>query len=179
MPNDTNVVFSHKFVSLVPKRISRHLMTKARWTRFQDADELLGASTSATVQMFSAARAPVDCTNAAKHFRRPSCDNTKQKPQRYVQRSKVSSHEGGMDVFDVLENVSRLLNAVCSGSTFKQACIALESESLGSPSSEACLRTFVNGWTRWAGSPKLIRCDAGTHLRGMFGQTLSKQGVAV
>ena len=47
------------------------------------------------------------------------------------------------------------------------------------PSSHLCLRVFVHGWTRWAGWPKLIRCDRGTHNRGVFGSTLSKSGVAI
>ena len=54
-----------------------------------------------------------------------------------------------------------------------------ESESLGSPSSHACLRAFVHGWTRWAGWPKLARCDRGTHNGSVFGSTLTKNGVAI
>ena len=65
------------------------------------------------------------------------------------------------------------------GTTYDQAWIARESENLGSPSSHLCLRVFVHGWTRWAGWPKLIRCDRGTHNRGVFGSTLSKSGVAI
>ena len=65
------------------------------------------------------------------------------------------------------------------GATYDQAWIVLESESLGSPSSHACLRAFVHGWTRWAGWPTLVRCDRGTHNRGVFGSTLAKNGVAI
>ena len=65
------------------------------------------------------------------------------------------------------------------GTTCDEASIVRESESLGSPSSHACLRAFVRGWTRWAGWPKLVRCDRGTHNRGVFGSTLTKNGVAI
>ena len=49
-----------------------------------------------------------------------------------------------------------------------------ESESLGSPSSLACLRTFVHDWTRWAGWPRLVRCD-----RGVFSSILIENGLAI
>ena len=65
------------------------------------------------------------------------------------------------------------------GATYDQTWIVRESESLGSPSSHACLRAFVHGWTRWAGWPTLVRCDRGTHNRGVFGSTLAKNGVAI
>ena len=72
-----------------------------------------------------------------------------------------------------------IVNADCMGTTYDQAWIVRESESLGSPSSRACLRAFVHGWTRCAGWPKLVRCDRGTHRRGVFGSTLSKNGVVI
>ena len=69
--------------------------------------------------------------------------------------------------------------AVCVGTTYDQAWIVRESESLGSPSSHACLRAVVHGWTRWARWPKLVRCDRGTHNRGAFGSTFAKNGVVI
>ena len=71
------------------------------------------------------------------------------------------------------------LNAVCIGTTYEQVWIVRESESLGSPSSHACLRAFVHGWTRWAGWPELVRCERGTHNRGVLGLTLAKNGVVI
>ena len=88
----------------------------------------------------------------------------------------------GVDVFEIVDSVGMrfsIMNAVCMGTTCDQAWIARESESLGSPSSRACLRAFVHGWTRWAGWPKLVRCDRGTHNRGAFGSTLAKNGVVI
>ena len=71
------------------------------------------------------------------------------------------------------------LNAVCMGTTYGQAWIVRESEVHGSPSSHACLRAFVHGWTRWAGWPKLVRCNRGTHNRGIFSSLLAKNGVMI
>ena len=65
------------------------------------------------------------------------------------------------------------------GTTYDEAWIVRESESLGSPSSHACLREFVHGWTRWAGWPKVVRCDRGTHNSGVFGSTVTKKGLAI
>ena len=56
------------------------------------------------------------------------------------------------------------------GSTYDQAWIVRESETLGSPPSHARLRS---GW------PRLVRCDRGTHNRGVFSSTLVKNGVMI
>ena len=57
-------------------------------------------------------------------------------------------------MFEIVDSVGMrfsILNAVCTGTTCDQAWILRESENLGSPSSHACLRAFVHGWTRCAG----------------------------
>ena len=138
------------------------------------------------VQMLRAARAAQDFINAAKTFRCQGCDNT-QKPRHqthevYPPRPCTFNHEAGVDVFEIVDSVGMrfsILNADCTGTTYDQAWIVRESESLGSPSSHACLRAFVHGWTRWAGWPKPVRCDRGTHSRGVFGSTLTKNGVVI
>ena len=69
----------------------------------------------------------------------------------------------GVDLFEVVYSVGirfSILNAVFMRTTFDQSCIVRESESHGSPSSHACPRAFVHGWTRWAGWPRVIRCLA-------------------
>ena len=71
------------------------------------------------------------------------------------------------------------LNAVRMETTYEQAWIVRESESLGSPSSKACLWAFAHGWTRWAGRSKLVCCDRGTHNGGVSGSTHTKNGVAI
>ena len=91
-------------------------------------------------------------------------------------------HEVGVDVFEIVDSVGMrfsILNALCMGTTCDQAWIVRESETLGSPSSHACLRAFVHDWTRWAGWPRLVRHDRGTHSRGVFGSTLAKNGVVI
>ena len=85
-------------------------------------------------------------------------------------------------MFEIVDSVGMrfsIVNADCMGTTYDQAWIVRESESLGSPSSHACLRVFVHGWTQWASWPKLVRCDRGTHSRGVLGSTLTKNGVAI
>ena len=86
----------------------------------------------------------------------------------------------GVDVFEIVDSVgkrSSILNAVCMGTTYDQAWIVRESESLGSPLSHACLRA-LHGWTRWAGCPRLVRCDRRTHNTGVFSSILAKNDQA-
>ena len=85
-------------------------------------------------------------------------------------------------MFEIVDSVGMrfsILNAAYMGTTNDPAWIVRESENLGSPSSHACLQAFVHGWTRWAGCPKLVRCDRGTHTRGVFGSTLAKNHVVI
>ena len=139
----------------------------------------------ALVQMLRAARAPQDYISSAKTFRCQGCDNAKPRPQThkvYPPRPYTFNHEVGLDVFEIADSIGMnfsILNAVCVGTTYDQAWIVRESDSLGSSSSRACLRAFVHGWTRSAGWPMLVRCDRGTHNRGVFGSTLAKHGVAI
>ena len=83
----------------------------------------------------------------------------------------LDPNEVGVHVFEIVDSGAvrfSILNAVSMGTTDDQSWIVRESETLGSPSSHACLRAFVHGWTRWAGWPKLVRCDRGTHKRCVF-----------
>ena len=107
--------------------------------------------------MLRAARAPQDYLSAAKTFRCQACDNTMPRPQTHkvsLPRPYTFYHEVGVDVFEIVDSVAMrfsILNAVCMGTTYDQAWTMRESETLGTPSSHACLRAFVHGWTRWAG----------------------------
>ena len=135
--------------------------------------------------MLRAARAPQDYFSAAKTFRCQGCDNTKPRPQTHKvspPRPYTFNHEVGVDVFQIVDSVGvrfSILNAVCMGNTHDQAWVVRESETLGSPSSHACLPAFVHGWTRRAGWRKLVRSDRGTHSRGVFGSSLAKNGVMI
>ena len=134
----------------------------------------------ALVQMLRAARAPQDYISAVpprlfdvRDATTQSRDlkHTKSPPRPYTLNHEVGGRSIGMRF--------SILKAVCMGTTYDQTWSVRESESLGSPSSHACLRAFVHGWTRWAGWPKLVRCDRGTHNRGVVGSTLTKNGVAI
>ena len=72
-----------------------------------------------------------------------------------------------------------IMNVVCMGTTYDQTWIVRESENLGSPSSPACLRAFVDGWTRLAGWPVLVRCDRWTYNGSVFVSTLANNGVSI
>ena len=74
------------------------------------------------------------------------------------------NHKVAVDVFEIVDSLGTrfsILNAVCMETTYHQAWFVRESENFVSPSSHACLRAFVHSWTRWAGWPKLVRCDRG------------------
>ena len=135
--------------------------------------------------MLRAARAPQDYISPAKTFQCQGCDNAKPRPQTHnvsPPRLYTFNHEVAVDEFEIVDSVGTrfsIFNAVCMGTTYDQAWIVRESENLGSPSSHACLRAFVHGWTRWACWPKLVRCDRGTHNGGVFGSTLAKNGVVI
>ena len=75
-------------------------------------------------------------------------------------------------------SLTQLACASQMGTTYDQAWIVRESESVGSLT-HACLRAFVHGWTRWTGWPELVRCDRRTHNRGVLGSTLAKNGAAI
>ena len=49
----------------------------------------------------------------------------------------------------------------------------------GVPSSRLCLDLFTRFWMSWAGTPKSITVDRGTHNRGVFFSELQKLGVEV
>ena len=92
------------------------------------------------------------------------------------------NHEVGMDVLEIRDAAGRhydILNAVDYGTTFQQAWIVREAETRGLPTSSSCLKAFVHGWTRWAGWPKKVAVDRGTHNRGVFGSTLAKKSVLI
>ena len=130
--------------------------------------------------MLRRARAPQDYISAAKTFRCQGCDNTKPIPQTHKvspPRLCTFNHEVGVDLFEIVGSVGMrfsILLAVCV-----EAWVVRESQNLVSPSSHACLRAFVHGWTRWVCWPKVVRCDRRTHNRGVFGSTLAKNGVAI
>ena len=86
--------------------------------------------------------------------------------------------EVGLDIFEIKDAAGdryQVLHCVCSGTTF-QVASAL-GRSAGVPSSRLCLDTFLKMWTTWAGIPKFLVVDRGTHNRGAFQLELEKLGV--
>ena len=140
---------------------------------------------TALVQMLRASKADKTYIEAAKAYRCDTCEQTKRKPRTHkvsMPKPYEFNHEVGMDVIDIKDAAGKhfdILNAIDYGTTFQQAWIVRESDIHGSPSSSSCLKAFVHGWTRWAGWPKLVACDRGTHNRGIFGTTLSQKGVRI
>ena len=104
------------------------------------------------------------------------CDNKKPRPQTHKvspPRRYTFNHEVVVDGFEIVDSVGMrfsISSAVCMETTYDQAWIVRESENL---------RSFVHGWTRWAGWPNLVRCDRRTHNRGVLGSILAKNGVAI
>ena len=90
------------------------------------------------------------------------------------------NNEVGPDVLDIKDAAGTffdILNSVDYGTTFEQPFIVREAEVHGTPSSAKCLEAFVKGWVRPFGWPKCVAVDRGTHNRGVFNQTLAKNGV--
>ena len=81
-------------------------------------------------------RAPQDYINAVETCRCHRCDNMKPRPQTHKvspPRPYTFHHEVGLDVFEIVDSVDMrfsILNPVCTGTTYDQAWIVRESETL-------------------------------------------------
>ena len=82
-----------------------------------------------------------------------------------------------LEIYDYQGNRYSFLSVVDCGTTFHQ--IYMVKVGGGTPGSAKCLQKFVNHWVSWAGWPKVVTTDRGTHNRGVFGSTLAKHGVFV
>ena len=88
--------------------------------------------------------------------------------------------EIGMDLMEVKDAAGTyfdILNCVDYGTHFEQAFVVSEAETNGVPSSAKRLEALVSGWVRPFGWPQRVAVDRGAHNRGMFNQTLTKNGV--
>ena len=120
----------------------------------------------ALVQRLRAARAPQDYINAAQSFRCQGYDNTEAETSKHTTCHHLDhqtfNHEVGVDVFEIVDSSGKrfsILNAVWMGTTYDQDLKNLRefvTERVSRPSN-AFLRAFVLGWTRWAGWPWLVR----------------------
>ena len=84
------------------------------------------------------------------------------------------------DVFAIydMEGVAhQFLSIVDCGTTFHM-CTYVRTGA-GSPSSARCIQKFMTHWVSWAGWPRIVTTDRGTHNRGVFAKTLGKNGVYI
>ena len=82
-----------------------------------------------------------------------------------------------MEVKDAMEERFHVLHTVCEGTTFQAGEIL--GVATGVPSSRSCLEAFLRYWTVWAGFPRVMKVDRGTHNRGVFSAELEKLGTEV
>ncbi len=132
-------------------------------------------------RMLRYSNAPPKIIAAVKYFRCAACERL-EKERRPAQVKTPSAYtfgeEVGLDIFEIKDAAGdrcQVLHCVCSGTTF-QVASAL-GRSTGVPSSRLCLDTFLKMWTTWAGIPKFLVVDRGTHNRGAFQLELEKLGV--
>ena len=134
------------------------------------------------IQILKLAKSPKEYIDAAMKLKCKACDMTKPNPI----RSKASAphlnyafnHTLGIDVFDLhdYDGVCWLfLNIVCMGTDFQIVCFLCKGP--GSPSSKLCGHTFMMQWVSWAGWPKQVVVDRGTHNRGYFSRMLGAHGI--
>ena len=130
-------------------------------------------------QILRGSNAPQEYIDALKYIRCDDCVLTEKAPKTH-RSTYAFNHELHVDcltIFD-MEGVGwQFLSIVDCGTTF-HAC-ALVKQGKGTPSSAKCLSKFVASWVNWAGWPKVVTTDRGTHNRGVFGRTLAANGVYV
>ena len=116
-----------------------------------------------------------------KHFRCSACEKmmeAKKVPVVRVPNRYVFGEDVGIDVLELKDAAGsrwHIFHVVCMGTTYHTAeCIGKAS---GVPSSMACLRSFNRQWHAWAGTPKTLTLDRGTHNRGIFQAECEKRGI--
>ena len=126
-------------------------------------------------------------SNAAPHvikgvkfFRCPSCDRVEPEGRPQVVRGPdpyVFNEEIGLDIFtvkDVFDKPYQILHILCLGTCFHVGESLGQSQ--GVPSSRKCLEILLRSWIGWAGHPRSILVDRGTHNRGIFMHELERRG---
>ena len=134
-------------------------------------------------RMLRFSNAPAAAVSAVKFFRCSSCEKLNE--EKRVQVTKVPSayvfgELVGTDVLeikDAKEERYHVLHTVCEGTTYQAGDIL--GVATGVPSSKSCLEAFLRYWCSWAGFPKVMKVDRGTHNRGIFQGELEKLGVEV
>ncbi|CAE7949958.1 unnamed protein product, partial [Symbiodinium sp. KB8] len=122
-----------------------------------------------------------DVVRALPHFHCAACAERKKPAQPPATRAPSDYRfnvEVSLDCFEV-RDVNRhrytVLSAVCMGTLFHTAAVVAPDG--GVPSSRRCLDAFRTMWLNWAGPPRRIVLDRGTHNRGVFSENMTAMGI--
>eukprot|EP00435_Cladocopium_sp_Y103_P048460 s7_g14.t1 len=133
------------------------------------------------MRMLKYANAARHVVRAVKHFRCPSCDRIEPEKRPQVVKPPdpyVFNETTGLDIFtiqDAFGDSFQILHILCVGTTnFHTAEVIGPSQ--GVPSSSKCLQIILRIWVNWAGVPRYMLVDRGTHNRGVMMNELEKRG---
>ena len=119
-----------------------------------------------------------DGSHAALFQRSPTCGQGSEALSMPVLWSGgTGDEEIGLDIFtvkDVFDKPYQILHILCLGTCFHVGESLGQSQ--GVPSSRRCLEILLRSWIGWAGQPRSILVDRGTHNRGIFMAEMEKRG---
>ena len=131
-------------------------------------------------RMLRYANAAPHVVKGVKYFRCPACDRVEPERRPQVVRGPdpyAFNEEIGLDIFtvkDVFDKPYQILHILCLGTCFHVGESLGQSQ--GVPSSRRCLEILLRSWIGWAGQPRFILVDRGTHNRGVFMQAMEQRG---
>ena len=131
-------------------------------------------------RMLRYANAAPHVVKGVKYFRCPACDRVEPEKRPQVVRGPdpyAFNEEIGLDIFtvkDVFDKPYQILHILCLGTCFHVGESLGQSQ--GVPSSRRCLEILLRSWIGWAGQPRFILVDRGTHNRGIFMQAMEQRG---
>ena len=135
------------------------------------------------INLLRAAKVNKEFIDGVRLHRCTTCEDTAKKPPTH----KVSmpyeyrfNHALGIDLLEVVDSVGQkyqVLNMVCLGTTFQQACVVRVGA--GQCSSSQCLAALQRCWFAWAGHPTELHCDRGLHNRGVLAQYMKENNIQV
>ena len=130
-----------------------------------------------------AGRAPAELQEAARLVRCQACEDTKQKPRDHPVGLKTEFEFNACVGIDVAEckdyagNKYSVMSMVDISTGFHVARVVKEGGTM--PTSESCAKALMEGWTSWAGWPKMVTMDRGVHNRGNMQKILASHGCEV
>ena len=139
------------------------------------------ATRSQMTRMLKYANADHNVLRGVRHFRCPACDRIEPEKRPQVVKPPdpyVFNESIGMDIVTVKDGLDQsfhLLHVMCLGTCFHVGEIIGPAQ--GVPSSSRCLQALLRMWISWAGTPKYILVDRGTHNRGVLMSEMEKRGV--